>query len=208
MMFRSAPGASSFYTNGPTPFFDMAPYYLSALVSLFGPVTRATGSTRTWPAGSTRPDEAAGASIAVGGVLEFGSGATANLNLAWGTERRGEVPVLDVYGSAGVLSVPNPNNFGDAAYVRTYDDSDRTELPGSRQPADWPRNLRGLGVAEMATAIGEGRNPRAAGDVAVHVVDIVAGLVDSAATGRRVTLTTTCAVPPPMPAELRKELIA
>jgi predicted dehydrogenase len=208
MMFRSAPGGPSFYTNGPTPFFDMAPYYLSALVSIFGPVTRVTGSTRTWPEGATRPDDPAGASIAIDGVLEFRDGATANLNLAWGTSRRGEVPVLDVYGSAGVLSFPNPNNFGDPAYIRAYDDTDRTELPDSRQPADWPRNLRGLGVAEMAIALTAGRTPRAAGDLAVHVVDIVAGLVESADTGRRVTLTTTCAAPEPMPAELRKELIA
>lgn len=208
MMFRSAPGGSSFYTNGPTPFFDMAPYYLSALVSLFGPVVRLSGATRTWPEGATRPDAPAGASIAVGGVLEFAGGATANLTLAWGTDRRGEVPVLDVYGSEGVLSFPNPNNFGDAAFARSYDDSTPTELPGSRQPADWPRNLRGLGVAEMAAALSDGRPPRASGELAVHVVDIVAGLVESADTGRRVTLTTTCTPPPQMPAELRTELIA
>lgn len=208
MMFRSAPGGPSFYTNGPTPFFDMAPYYLSALVTLFGPVTQVSGATRTWPDGGTRPDDPAGASIAVSGVLEFAAGATANLHLGWGTSRRGEVPVLDVYGSAGVLAFPNPNNFGDPAFVRPYDDAERTELPGSRQPADWPRNLRGLGVAEMAHALAEGRPPRASGELAVHVVDIVAGLVKSADTGNRVELTTSCPLPEPMPAELRKELIA
>lgn len=207
-MFRSALAAPSFYTKGPTAFFDMAPYYLSALVSLLGPVTRVAGATRTWPSDEKPQDTAAGASIAISGTLEFAGGATASLALAWGTGHRHEVPVLDVYGESGVIEFPNPNNFGDAAFVREYSASDRTELPGSRQSEDLPRNLRGLGVAEMVLALQEGRSPRASGELACHVVDLVASLVKSADEGRRIDLSTTCESPQPLPADVRDQLLA
>jgi predicted dehydrogenase len=207
-MYRSAMNAPSFYSKGATPFFDMAPYYLSALISLFGPITRVSGVTRTWPGNEKPADTPTGSSISISGVLEFDGGATANLILAWGSAHRSEVPVLDVFGTEGVIAFPNPNNFGDPAYIRPYAEADRTELPGSRQPQGWLRNLRGLGVAEMALALREGRKPRASGELAVHVVDAVASLVESGESGKRVELTTTCTRPEPMPAAVREQLIA
>jgi predicted dehydrogenase len=206
-MFRSALTTPNAYTDGPTPFFDMAPYYVSALVSLFGPVSRVSSSTRTWPADGRPDDGPAGASMAVAGVLEFHSGAMANLALAWGTEHRSEVPVLNVYGTNGVLAVPNPNNFGDPAYAQDYGEQDWQEIPGSRQSEQVPRNLRGLGVAELALALREGRAPRASGALACHVVDVIAGLVRSGESGRRVELTTSCTPPDPLPAAVRDSLI-
>ncbi|HVX46086.1 MAG TPA: Gfo/Idh/MocA family oxidoreductase [Mycobacteriales bacterium] len=206
-MFRSALTAPSFYTKGPTAFFDMSPYYLSALVSLLGPVTRVSGATRTWPTDEKPADTATGATIAISGTLEFAGGATASLTLSWGTGHRHEVPVLDVYGETGVIEFPNPNNFGDAAYIRGYADADRSEIPGSRQDENLPHNLRGLGVAEMVLAVQEGRAPRASGELAVHVVDLVASLVQSAEEGRRIDLTTTCQSPPPLAADVRDQLL-
>jgi predicted dehydrogenase len=207
-MYRSAFRASSFYTNGATPIFDMAPYYASALVCLFGPVSRVSSTTRTWPEGETAPAPAAGPPVAVSGVLEFASGMLANLTLAWATEHRHEVPVLTVHGTTGVLRFPNPNNFGDPAYLQRYGEDTWTELPGSRQPDDWKHNLRGLGVAEMAQAIRAGRRPRAGADLACHVVDLIAGLVRSGATGNRVELSTTCAQPEPVPAGVQHQLLS
>lgn len=205
-MFRRAMSTPSFYTAGPTPFFDMAPYYVSALIWILGPATRVSGATRSWPTGERPDDPQTGAPIAISGVVEFAGGATASLTLGWGTEHRSEIPVLDVYGTNGVLAFPNPNNFGDAAFVQNYGEREWVELPGSRQPADWPHNLRGLGVIEMALALREGLTPRTNVDLAGHVVDIVASLVESADTGRRVDLTTTCAVPEPVPADVLAQL--
>jgi predicted dehydrogenase len=207
-MFRSALTSPSFYTVGATPFFDMAPYYLSALVSLFGPASRVSGVTRVWPSGGTPQETEAGASIAISGVIEFASSAIANVLLAWGTGHRSEIPVFAVYGTDGVLTFPNPNNFGDAAYVQRYGEAERRELTGSRQPDRLPHNLRGLGVAELALALQEGRKPRTSGEMACHVVDLVAGMVRSGATGARVELTTTCTPPEPLPAAIREQLLA
>ena len=40
------PNPDFYYKVGGGPMFDMGPYYLTALVSLLGPVRRVTGSTR------------------------------------------------------------------------------------------------------------------------------------------------------------------
>lgn len=207
-MFRKGMSAPSFYTAGPTPFFDMAPYYVTALLWMLGPATRVSGATRSWPPGEKLDDPETGAPIQVSGVVEFASGATASVTLAWGTEPRREVPVLNVYGTDGVLAFPNPNNFGDAAFTQLYGDTEWKELPGSRQPEDWPHNLRGLGVIEMALALRDGNTPRTNSDLAAHAVDIIAGLVESGDTGRRVDLSTTCTPPAPVSPQLLTQLVS
>ncbi|MEQ7127270.1 Gfo/Idh/MocA family oxidoreductase [Actinopolymorpha sp. B11F2] len=206
-MFRSAMTRASFYSEGATPIFDMAPYYLSALVNVFGPAVRISGLTRTLSAGETPVEPPAGGSIASSGVIEFASGVLANVTLVWGSDHRHEVPAFTVYGSTGVVDFPNPNNFGDPAYVRQHGEESRTEIPGSRQPESWPRNLRGLGVGEMARAIRAGQTPRAGAEIACHVVEMIEGLVTSARTGSRVELTTTCTPAPPLSAEARESLV-
>ncbi|WP_219417196.1 Gfo/Idh/MocA family protein [Pseudonocardia nigra] len=208
VMLRSSLAAPSLYTDGPTPFFDMAPYYLSALVNLFGPAVRVSGAARTWTAEGRPEERPMGAPISVSGVVEFASGAVANVGLVWGISHRSEVPVVQVYGTDGAIALPNPNNFGDAAYVRMHGERDWSELPGSRQGGAWPRNQRGLGVAEMVLALWEGRAPRASAELACHVVDLIASLVRSAKGGERVELATTCHPSSPIPASARERLLA
>lgn len=207
-MLRPELTRASWYAQGVTPIIDMAPYYVSALVNLFGPAVRVSGATRTWP-GDTPPVPAeAGASIAVAGTIEFAGGALATLVMAWGTIPVGEVPALHVLGSEGELRFPNPNNFGDPAYIRRHGEDSWTELPGSRQPANIRRNLRGLGVGEMVQALREGRSPRASGEIACHVVEVMTGLVAASDTGARVELTTTCKPATAFPESARAALVA
>jgi predicted dehydrogenase len=207
VMLRSAFRRSSFYTEGATPVFDMEPYYLTALVNTFGPAAWVSGSVRSLAAGETPVEPPVGGAVAASALIQLVSGLMANVTMVWGSDHRHEVPAFTVYGSTGVVDFPNPNNFGDPAYIRQHGDDSRTELPGSRQPADWPRNLRGLGVGEMARAIREGRPPRASGEIACHVVEIVEGIVTSARTGSRVEMTTTCTPAPPLTADARASLV-
>jgi predicted dehydrogenase len=141
------------------------------------------------------------------GTLEFPGDMVASLTVTWGTAYRHEVPSVTVYGTEGVLRVPNPNNFGDPAFVRSHDDEDWEEVKGSRQPSELPWNLRGLGVAEMAGAVRQGRAPRASAEIAAHVVDVISGLVSSADEGRRVEMTTTCQSAEPLAGDARAELL-
>ncbi|TQM11663.1 Gfo/Idh/MocA family protein [Pseudonocardia kunmingensis] len=207
VMLRSSLTVPSAYSEGRTPFLDMAPYYLSALVNLFGPAVRVSGAARTSTAGKTAEQRPMGAAISVSGVVEFASGAVANVSLVWGIAHRSEIPAVHVYGTDGAITLPNPNNFADPAYIRRYGERDWNELPGSGPTNGGPHNQRGLGVAEMVVAIQEGRIPRASAELACHVVDLVGALVRSGERGERVELTTTCTPPSPIPADARERLL-
>ncbi|GAB3921467.1 oxidoreductase [Microlunatus endophyticus] len=202
-MLRSQ-ALSTRYFSDYTAIFDMAPYYVSALATLFGPVTEVSGYLENAP---TEPGQPV-LTVGVSGVLHFESGLTASLTLNWGSSFRHEVPVLDVYTQSGVVRFANPNNFGDPAFLRLHEDPAEQwqEIPGSRQPADWLYNRRGLGVAEMAAAIAVGRTPRASGQLACHVVDVIESLIKAAESGQSVTLTSTVQQPEPLSDAERRQL--
>lgn len=189
------------YAVGINPFFDMGPYYITALVNMFGPAKRVTAFART--AGLNQPAEGV---IALAGVIEFEEVA-AEVDLIWGTAHPADVGFLDVYGSEGSISFPNPNYFGDPGFVRKYGDGKSAEIDGSRQPEAWPSNLRGLGVIDLACSIRESRKPRAAADIACHVVEIIAGLAGAAETGRHFDIRSSCQPPAPLSAQERSVLL-
>jgi hypothetical protein len=62
----------------------------------------------------------------------------------------------------------------------------------------YPDNSRGLGVADMAVAIREGRAHRASGELANHVLDIMHAIHDASNSGAHAMLQTTCERPAPM----------
>ncbi|MFC4242003.1 Gfo/Idh/MocA family protein [Gryllotalpicola reticulitermitis] len=185
--------------------FDMAPYYVSALATLFGPIATVSGSVALDPAEPGDKHVALGFSS----VLDFASGLSATLTMNWRSEHEHEIPVLDVYGSSGVLRFANPNNFGDPAFVRTHEQPEGTwaELPDSRQSSDHAFNLRGLGVSDLAAALAAGTPPRASGQLACHVVDVVSAVIRSSESGERVALTTTFDSPAPLSADDRNSYI-
>ncbi len=204
-MFRStAPTAA--YATGGFAFRDMAPYYVTTLVTLFGPARRVVGLEETLT-GTQAEGSYQETPISFGAVIEFEDRLLATLLLSWGTDHRTEVPSIHVYGTRGDLSVPNPNVFGDAASVRLYSEPSAQVVEGSVQPPDWPRQQRGLGVAEMAEAIREDRQPRTAGDVAAHVVEVIEGILEAAEESDSVDLTTGFTLPPPLLAEDRARLL-
>jgi hypothetical protein len=51
---------------------------------------------------------------------------------------------------------------------------------------------RGIGAADMLWALGTGRSHRAAGELALHVLELMTGAVSASEAGHRIDLTTTC----------------
>ncbi|HNQ35254.1 MAG TPA: Gfo/Idh/MocA family oxidoreductase [bacterium] len=193
------PAPDFYYKPGGGPLFDMGPYYLTALVYLLGPVARVTGLARaSFPERTITSQPDAGQKIKVEvathiiGGLEFASGALATLVTSfdvWG----GQLPRLEVYGSEGSLSLPDPNRF--AAPI--------LHLPGGRGqswseiPLDpgYTANSRGLGTADLVRGLFEGRPHLASGELALHVLDIMQSILEAAASGRSVKLATACERP-------------
>ncbi len=197
------PNPEFFYKTGGGPMFDMGPYYLTALASLVGPVARVSGSTRiSFPkrtiGTSTTIDKALrGTTISVdvpthiAGTIDFANGAVGTIVTSfdiWGAN----LPRIEIYGSEGSLSVPDPNDFGGEVRVLRAGQSEWTAVPLTHGHTE---DSRGIGVAEMAAASGEGRPHRASGEVAAHVLEVMHGFHIASDSGRAYEPTTSCEIP-------------
>ncbi len=184
-----------FYQAGAGPLFDIGPYYLTALVAMLGPVAKVAGVTNT--GSRVRPitgGPAKGGTITVGtpthvsSLLTFESGSTAstiNSFDVWDSE----LPRLEIYGTRGTLSAPDPNTFDGPVRIRTAEDDAWREVP---LLPSYGGNARGAGLLDMALAIREDRPLRASGEMALHVLDIMQAVLESAESSAFVSLTTTC----------------
>ena len=179
------PDPEFYYKVGGGPLFDMGPYYLTALVSLLGPLARVSGSARaTFPTRTVTSEAKRGTVITVdvpthiAGVLDFENGAIGTLTTSFDVSGS-TLPPIEVYGSEGTLLVPDPNGFGGPVKVKRGKDWE--DVPVTRA---YSSNARGVGVADMAQAIVSGRAHRASGELCFHVLDAMHGLHDASASGQ------------------------
>jgi len=196
------PNPEFYYQVGGGPMFDMGPYYLTALVNLIGPVKKVSAFTGTaFPQRMITTEKKYGKIIDVevpthvAGLLEFQNGAVGTLVTSfdiWATQ----LPRIEIYGTEGTLSVPDPNTFGGPVRLRCKSHLDFSEIPLSHPYAE---NSRGLGVAEMVDALDNSQINRLNGDLSYHVLDIMHAFHDSANTGRHICVESTCQQPEPMP---------
>ncbi len=196
------PAPEFYYKIGGGPMFDMGPYYLTALISLMGPVRRVTGSARiTFPTRTITSQPLNGTVITVdtpthvAGVLDFQNGAIATIVTSFDVWAH-NMPCIEIYGTHGSLSVPDPNGFGGPVKVRRPGMDNWSEIPLSH---GYARNSRSIGVADMAYALRSGRAARANGELCYHVLDIMHAVHDASREGKHVELASTCAQPAPLP---------
>jgi predicted dehydrogenase len=204
------PDPEFYYKKGGGPMLDMGPYYLTALVSMLGPVKRVTGSTKiTYPERTITSQPKFGTKIEVevpthvAGVMDFESGAVGTIITSFDVWSA-NLPRIEIYGSAGSLSVPDPNTFGGPVLVRRAGQSEWMEVPLTH---GYSENSRGLGVADMAYAILNSRKNRASGELAYHVLDIMQGFHDASDRSAHYVLESTCSLPKPLPLGLFEEEI-
>ncbi|RIK40752.1 MAG: oxidoreductase [Chloroflexi bacterium] len=192
------PDPEFYYEPGGGPMFDMGPYYLTAMVAMLGPVRRVTGSARiSQPERLITSQPKAGTRIPVqvpthiSTVLDFVQGAVGTLVTSfdcWGHQ----LPHIEIYGSEGTLSCPDPNYFGGPVRLRKAREREWQEVPLAFGHTE---NSRGIGVLDMAEALRTGRLNRANGQMAYHVLDIMHAVHDASETGQHVLLESTCERP-------------
>ncbi|WP_291415799.1 hypothetical protein [Actinophytocola sp.] len=180
----------------------MGPYYLTALVTLLGPVHRVAGmaatprATRTVGSGPLQGTEfPVQVPTHVSGTLEHAGGAVSTLVMSFDVWAA-QLPRIEVYGTDGSLSVPDPNGFGGQVRLSHRDSPEWTDVPAS---AGYRDAGRGCGIADLAAAIAGGTAHRASGELALHVLDVMESLLRSAETGRAEKVESTCPRPDPMP---------
>lgn len=195
------PAPEFYYKVGGGPMFDMGPYYLTALVNLLGPVARVCGSAkRSFASRTISSEPLKGSKIDVevpthiAGVLDFESGAVGTIITSFDVWSH-TMPFIEIYGSEGSLKVPDPNTFGGPVLVKRGRAESWSEVPLLRA---YPENSRGLGVADMADAIAEGRPHRASAELTSHVLEVMHGFHDASASGTYYKVTGTCARPESM----------
>jgi predicted dehydrogenase len=208
------PNPFFFFQPGAGPVFDMGPYYLTALVTLLGPVVSVQASGKIGFAERTvmAPESPIYGEVievetptSVQALLQFASGAQVTFLASWDVWNHG-LPPLELHGELGSLRLPDPNWFGGALQIA------RGRIPWSAIEtrsltfgrANWPTdrpehaNYRGLGLADMARGIKDRRPHRANGEIGLHVLAIIAGILEAAKEERHVTIEPSCERPEPM----------
>jgi predicted dehydrogenase len=217
------PNPQFYYQPGGGPVFDMGPYYLTMLVNLLGPVARVMALatkgqeerliTAEGPYKNTTFK--VGTPTNILSLLEFHSGATVTFGASWDVFRHSNHPI-ELHGTEGSLRLPDPDTFGGTVSFseRGADWTDfqsEDELYGSH---NWPfaapdrANYRMLGVADLARALATGRKPRASGDLALHVLEIMEAILASGESGGAVTVNGTADQPPLLQEDEAQSLLA
>jgi len=192
-----------YYQPGGGPLLDMGPYYHTTLVNLLGPVksvtagrSRARNTRETLHAG-TIPVEV---DTHYSGILEFGDGVLVTSIFSFDAPGSGDLPCIEIYGSEGTLSVPNPNNFDGDNRIRIGRKSAGKPFP------EWEIHTRqfthaghrGIGAIDLVTALRNGKSPRASGQLAGHVLDVMLAYDDSAQSASLARIESSCERPAPV----------
>ncbi|QSL26731.1 Gfo/Idh/MocA family oxidoreductase [Burkholderia multivorans] len=220
------PDPAFLYQRGGGPLFDIGPYYLTALVSLLGPIQKCSAIAKM--SADERVVESAERSgtrfkveepTHVAANLEFVSGAVATLIFSYDVWDS-ELPRLEIYGSSGTICMNDidpcdgPNVFGGRVLLRTRRNYRWKDLPrGEVASSEWEdisvehpfnetshrENSRGIGLVDMAYAIAERREPRASAEMALHVLEAIHGILHSSKGDSFYRMETTFVRPVPLP---------
>ena len=217
---RHNPNPDFYYAKGGGPLLDLGPYYLTAMVFLFGPIARVAGlSRRTFDRrqiengprnGEWMPVEV---DTHVISLLEFESGVIGDMTMSfdvWDSE----APRFEIYGEEGTICIPDPdpvhgaNIFGGEVWLRTRETARWTHQPRPPGRENWTvvesrhgfeDDSRALGLLDLAYAARNGRAPRASGALAYHVFEVMDAIECAPKLGAYQTIESRVERPEPLP---------
>src|SRR5688572_2332767 len=102
------------------------------------------------------------------------------------------LPRIEIYGSEGSISMPDPNTFDGPVHVKTAEDEEWRDVPLVNGHTE---NSRGLGVCDMAAAIRENRPHRASSEMAFHVLDLMQSFEEASTSGQHIEIQSRCERP-------------
>lgn len=180
--------------------FDMGGYYLHNMINMFGSIKRVSGFMRTY--NPQRPylnprhprygqEFTIDSPNTMVSSLEFANGVMGNLTITSEAGTYGE-PYFAVHGTQGILKLFDPNDFGGKLILTRNIDGVSVELPTL-----YPYNIdsRGIGVADMAYALLNGRIPRDDAAIGYHAFEAIHGIWKSSVEGIVYNMESVCERP-------------
>lgn len=204
------PSPRAFYAEGGGPLYDMAGYYLSTLICLFGSVEEVFSySGKAFEERRVYSKPLAGSTVKVDvpthytAVLKMKNGVLVNMNMSFDIWYS-TLPKMEIYGTDGTMTMPDPNMSDGKASIFRKEQVIAGAYGAAGEQKSWEMPLRdqnvaeytrGTGVAEMALAIETGKENRANVEIAIHILEVIQGMMKSAQTGECYKLQTTCEQP-------------
>lgn len=196
------PNPAFLYAKGAGPLLDMGPYYVSALVHVFGPVAtvaalglQGTATRRVQVgdlAGQEFPVEIP-STLSV--LMDFEGGGQAQSLYSTDSPviRQG---IVEITGTEGTIVIPDPNTFGGAISItrplrRLFVPPEPVEQEIVDVAQEGVLSGRGVGLLDMARSIAAGRPHVATGEFGYHVLDTLLAIEEAAESRGFVTVEST-----------------
>jgi predicted dehydrogenase len=195
---RWHPDPEFLYKRGAGPLFDIGPYYLSTLATIFGPAEQVLASGRrsrerrvigSGPKAGT--EFSVEVPTYVSATIEYAQGTVATVVFSFDSPSRRN-PFIEVTGTEATMELTDPNQFDGEIRLRT----------AGAGPDEWQVLLtagaadgRGLGVLDMARAVRHGGRPRASGELGLHVLETMEAIDRSVADHCAMPVHSTFSVP-------------
>ncbi|MGW5329690.1 Gfo/Idh/MocA family protein [Streptomyces sp. NPDC004014] len=192
------PSPEFLFRAGGGPLYDMGPYYLTALVNVFGPVHRVSAvATRSrarrvigsGPRAGTEFDVTVPTHVSA--LLEFADARTATAVFSFESPQL-RLGFVEITGTNATLVLPDPNHFDGATRIEDGG-------PSRAEKATGVSAGRGSGVLDMARAVRAGVPHRASGELALHVLDVMEAITTAADASKFIAVTSRFTSPPPLP---------
>ena len=215
------PNPEFFYQNGGGPIFDLAPYFLSNLVQILGPISEVT-ALHSMPEKERiiLSEENYGKVIQVNtpttihSILKFKNGSLVTLGASWDVWKHG-LPDMELYGSRGSLKIPDPNFFG--GQVQKCDPEGNFEnivkwdhpfgVENEENESDSFANYRSVGLSDLAFSIEKGDTPRCSIDLAIHCIEVMIAILKSGEKGSSIKISTSVKRPRSLLTEEAKNMM-
>lgn len=202
------PNPAFLYAKGGGPLLDMGPYYVSALVHVFGPVASVAAlGLQGSPTRKVQVGELAGqefpveipSTLSVLTEFERGGQAQSLYSTDSPLKRHG---IVEINGTEGTIVIPDPNYFGgDITITRPLTDVSVREQEIIQVPQEGVLTGRGLGLLDMARSIRDGRPHIATGEFGYHVLDTLLSIEEAAASRTYVDVESTLGEVGSLPAD-------
>ena len=200
------PNPEFFFKPGAGPIFDIGVYYITLLVNLFGSVEKISSvSTIVEKERIILSEPRKGNKISVEtpttvmSVLEFSNQTKIQLFASWDVWKHNHNEI-ELYGTQGSMILPDPNFFGgdlktsekESDWIVHSTDKMLLGIPNEVHGDKKFANYRGIGLSDMVNSIENNKKSRCSIDLALHVLEIMHGILISGKNKSEYKVTTHC----------------